>query len=150
MTILNLKKPGLFNIIKKPIEVKLYDDVDEVPQCNYNDINNYALQDYEVGNRMIDVDKHFNQLLTLMVNNKHAEALQKAKNMYQTFYNMVEKIDFNSLQFGCFIHSIDGVEMTDYSMANIQATVSYLSLNGLTKGMIDKQITSLKKNSIRS
>jgi hypothetical protein len=147
MTILNLRKPGVLGLLRKPTEVKLFDDVDEAPQNNYNDINVYALQDFEIGNSMADVDKHFNQLFAFLGHGKTKEALQKAKNMYQTFYYMLERIDFNALQFGCFIHSIDGVEVTDYSVSNIQKMISYLSERGLTHGMIIQQVEALKKNS---
>lgn len=145
-----LKKPGLLNAFGKTLRVKLYEDIDELPMQNFNDLNNYALQDMEVGNTMADVDKHFSQLFAFLINKKHDEAFQKGKNLYQTFYNMLERIDFKSLQFGVFIHSIDDAPVTDYSVENIKLMIQRLSDHGLTNGMVKEIVESLKKNLMRS
>lgn len=147
---LELKKPGLLNAFGKTLRVKLYEEIDELPMQNFNDMNHYAMQDHEIGNTMADVDKHFSQLFAFIVNKKHDEAFQKGKNLYQTFYSMLEKIDYQALQFGVFIHSIDGAPVTDYSVENIKAMIRQLSDHGLTRGMVASIIAEIKKNSTRS
>ena len=128
--------------------IKLYDNIDELPIKNYNLVNQYALIDYEIGHTLEDVNKHFGKMDTFMSSQKWDEAVQARKNLHQTFWNMINGTNFPALQFGCFIQSIDGKVIEDYSKEGIEGL--YNKLDGLDMGTVKSTLAELKKKSKRN
>ncbi len=128
--------------------VRLYDNIDELPIKNYNLMNEYALLDYEIGSTMMDIDKKFKRLDTFLVNKKIPEAIQERKNLHQTFFHAFNGTNFPALQFGCFIFSIDGKKVDDYSQENITKMLN--GLGALTQGMVKSFTTDIKKKSVKN
>jgi len=121
----------------------LYDNTDELPIKNYNLMNQYSLLDYEIGQTLDDVNRHFAKMDALLGAGKMDEAIQARKNLHQTFWNMINGTNFPVLQFGCFVKSVNGEEMTDYSKENIEKVIG--NIKGLSIGVVKETIDQLKK-----
>lgn len=135
----------LGNLIKTT--VKLYQDIDETPIELYNLFNEYALRDAEVGNTMEDIDRRYNTLATLIGSNQPDKAIQELANLYQTHWSMFNKLNYKGLQFACLVHSIDDVEVKDFSEDNLNEVMAKLSRKGLTMAIVKEVILDSKKNS---
>lgn len=136
-----LKKFGVFTTAT----IKLWEDIDEAPVDNYNLMNEYSMLDMEIGDSPEAGFKRLERMSMFFAHKKYAEAEQEHRNLYQTFHNMATRVNFKSLQFAVMIHSIDDVEIKDYSQNNLQVIVSDLSKKGLTMGMVKEAIDSIKK-----
>lgn len=126
--------------------VKLYQDIDETPVDLYNLFNEYSLKDAEIGNSMADIDKRHVNLATLIKKRKHEDALQTVNNLYQTYWSALNKVNHKSLCFGVMVHSINGIEVTDYSQDSVMLMLSSLSKKGLTMKHVKDEVDNLKKN----
>lgn len=127
------------------LNIKRYEDIDEMPVRNFFTLNDYALLGIEIGSSPDDINKKFNKLLMFLGEGKLPESLQEAKNMYQAFWNVQNHIHFPSMQYVCWIHSVDGVALTDLSHTNLSRIVKQLADNGLTIGTINDLVEELKK-----
>jgi hypothetical protein len=125
--------------------VTLMDDIDELPIKLFNAANEYAMQDFEIGNSMADVDRHEHRIEVLMVNNKMPEAIQVQKNKRQAFYAMLNRINYKSLTFACHIRKIDDETVTDHTPQNLLRIMDQLSDDGLTMAMVKQTLDALKK-----
>lgn len=126
--------------------VKLYQDIDETPIDLYNLFNEYSLRDAEIGNSIADIDKRHTNLAVLIKKKKHEEALQTVNNLYQTYWSALNKVNHKSLCFGVMVHSVNGIEITDYSEESVKIMLSDLSKKGLTMRHVKDEVDSLKKN----
>lgn len=128
-------------------KVVMYNDIDELPIKNYNMFNEYGLLENHIGSDLSGTEMHFQNLDKLLAHNKVKEAIQERKNLHQNFWNIFQHTSFPSLQFACFIYSINGVRIFDYSQENLKKIIEDLSDKGLLKGFIDKIVDGLKKKS---
>ncbi len=125
--------------------ITLADDIDELPIKLFNLVNEFAMQDFEVGNSMGDVDRHEHRIEVLLANGKTTEAIQVQKNKRQTFYAMLNRINFKSLTFACHVTKIDGLMVTDHTPQNLIKMMDELSDDGLTMAMVKQTLDVLKK-----
>lgn len=125
--------------------VTLMDDIDELPIKLFNMANEYSMQDFEVGNSMPDVDRHENRIEVLLAGGKLPEAIQVQKNKRQTYYAMINRINFKSLMFACHIRKIDDQVIIDYAPQNLMRIMDELSDAGLTMAMVKQTLDVLKK-----
>lgn len=127
--------------------VKLYEDIDELPIKLYNLFNEYGLLDSEIGSDMLSIDRRFQKLHTFLISKKTDEALNEATNLHQTFFNILQHTNFQSLQYGSMINTIDEKPISDYSQSSIAKIMGELSDDGLTQGMVREFVASVKKKS---
>lgn len=128
-------------------KVVMYNDIDELPIKNYILFNEYGLMENDIGSDLAGVEMHFQNLDKFLAHNKLPEAIQERKNMHQNFWNIFQGTSFPSLQFSCFIYSINGVRVFDYSQENLNKIIDQLSDQGLLKGFVDKVVDLVKKKS---
>jgi hypothetical protein len=129
----------------KGTKITLYDSIEDLPVKNYNLFNEYSLQDNQIGSTMQDVTVRFEKFDKFLMAKDFDSLLQERKNLQQTFYNMIGKVNFPSLQFACLIHSINGKRIFDYSQENLQKEIDKLSDLGLTQKTVRTEGSSLKK-----
>lgn len=125
--------------------VMLMDNIDELPIKLFNLVNEYSMQDFEIGNQMASVDRHESRIEILLSAGKYVEAIQVQRNKRMAYYSMLNKINYRSLMFGCHIKTIDGVAVVDYSPVHLNKIMDELSDDGLTMGMVNDVIDYLKK-----
>ncbi len=129
-----------------PIEIKLYQDIDETPVEVYNIFNEYALRDAEIGCTIEDIDKKHINMAKLISNGKKEDALQTLNNLYQNYWNALNKINHKSLSFACLIYSVEGELTTDYSEEGLTRLINKLSKKGLNMKVVKDEVNNLKKN----
>lgn len=134
----------------KKTKLLMYESIDELPINLYNRVNEYALLDYEIGHNISHVNNHFKKLDQFLTSKKIDEAIQERTNLHQNLWNMINKINFPSLQFACFIHSVNGKQVTDYSQEGLTRLLDKLSKKGLTQGMVKGTTEDLKKKSTQN
>lgn len=127
------------------LKVKMYENIDEMPIHLYVLMNEYSLIDYEIGNTMDDVNRLFNKMDMQLAQKNLDAVIQLRKNLHQTFYNMINRNDNKALQFACFIHSIDDVQVIDYSHDNLKKIMTKLGQAGLNVKEVRDTISSSKK-----
>lgn len=132
--------------INKNTTVKLYASIKEMPVTLYNLSQRYLMQDSGIGSDMGAVDSHFKILDSLLSADKIEEAKKERINLRYTFYVMLEGIDFKSPALACYIHSVNEEKITDYSEEALKNLVQTLSEQGLSREMVEDQLTDLKKN----
>lgn len=139
-----MKTVILGNLVKT--KVKFYQDIDETPIELYNLFNEFSLKDSGIGNTMSAIDKRHVVLATLIMKDRKEDALQELNNMYQTYWSILNHINYKSLCFGTMVHSIDDNLVTDHSEDNLMVILADLSNKGLTMEMVKEEVESLKKN----
>lgn len=132
--------------INKRTTVKLYNSIKEMPITLHNLSQRYLMQDSGIGSDLNAVDSHFKILDSLLSANKLEEANRERINLRYTFYVMLEGIDFKTPALACYIYSVNDQKITDYSEEALKNLVQTLSEEGLTMGMVEDQLTDLKKN----
>ncbi len=131
--------------VSDKLSVTLYESADEMPMDLYFMRNQYGVLDYEAGSSLEDVNKRFERLDMFMVNNQREEMLQERSNMHQTFFNIITKIHFPSLQFGCHIKAVNGEPLQDYSPKTLIATMDRMGKEGFTYKSLTETLEGLKK-----
>lgn len=127
------------------ITIEMYEDIDELPILNYNSYNEYALLDYEIGSTIQDIAKRFEKLDRFLGAEKIPEAIQERKNLHFLFHNMLSGVNYPSLQFACFIHSVNGKKLHDLRQESLQVILDNLSKKGLSIGSVFTLLKGLKK-----
>ena len=129
-------------------KVKLYSSIKEMPVKVFNIFQGYMIQESGIGSTMDSVNDHFEKLDTFLSSGKIEDAIVERENLHYNIYSALEGISHKSLAFGCFIHSIDEVLLSDYSTENINDILNRLSDKGLTIGMVEEQLDQIKKKLI--
>lgn len=127
------------------LTVKLYESSDEMPMDLYFLSQQYGVMDIESGSDLASINKKFNKLDVYLANRQIDEAIIERKHLHQTIYNVWNKINFPSLQFGCHIHSIDGKRLEDYSDKNLLVIMERMGKAGFTYGELKSLLEDLKK-----
>lgn len=116
----------------------------------YAEFNKYLVQDAGIGSDGPSLNTRFSTLFQFVANGMMDEANTECYNLFSNAYLQVNKISIKDLSFACFIESINGEELTDYSEDNLIKVCQDLGRMGLTRGMVDDILQDLKKNWIRN
>lgn len=125
--------------------LKLYQDIDETPVEQWNLYNEFALRDSEIGSTMQDIYKRYGTLAALIKSKQTDKAITEMDNLFQTYWSAMNGINFQSLQFGCMIFSINNDPIEDYSEDNLKKVLGDLSKRGLTMKLVKQEIEEVKK-----
>jgi hypothetical protein len=131
-------------------KIRLFASAEELPIGRYSRFQKYNLIESGVGATTEAIGSHFSNLFTLLSHNMAQDALTEAKNLYYSFYMMLEEISVPGMAFSCLIHSIDNEPFTDTSEDSLKATVTRLSDYGLTQATVTHWIDLIKKKSTMS
>ena len=128
-------------------KIKLYDSIENLPIVNFQAFNKYLLIDSGIGSDFSDIDNHISKIAKF-INSDKKEALQELQNMRQALYFVSQSINPKHMSFVCFIHSIDGQEITDLSDSSIQTILT--SIGKVKKNVITKWLEILKKKLMKN
>ncbi len=129
--------------------VKLYSSIKEMPVCLAQKQNMFLIQEGEIGHTMEDLHSKADRANMFIANDRKEEAVNEITNLKLCIFSIDKEIDYTSLAFGCYIHSINDKRITDHSQENIMAIISELSNAGLTNEMVSQQLEDIKKNGKR-
>lgn len=106
--------------------ITMYESMDEMPIKNFNKLNKYLLIESGIGSNISDFDKHLSKLLIMIEAGDKQKAIDLVDNMRQLFWKIINEDNVGHLAFCCFIHSIDGVALTDLSETNLKKVLEDL------------------------
>jgi len=135
----------------------------ELPINRYADFQKYLIQVAGLGSDWASVEQHFSRFFRLQAGAFYEDATREAYNMYQNFHLMINKIDIESVAFGCLIESITHYKkgsknpedatvekIADYSEQGLIDLTRRLGAYGLTKEMVSQIVSDVKKKSIEA
>lgn len=126
-------------------EIELYQHSDEMPIELYNLSNEYAMRDAQIGSSMQDVLNHHEKFHFFVAQGDFDSAVQVSKNMYQTYFNILNRNNFKGLSFACHIKKINNAEVKEYGFSDLKKILDDLSAKGLTHKMVVDTNGQLKK-----
>lgn len=127
--------------------IKLYNDISQLPAERYKDFQKYQLMDSGLGSDMSSVDDRFSSLFKHLHRSNTADALKEVENLYFNHYLIIKGINMGHLSFGCLIYSINDDEITDYSEDALRINIKRASDLGLTQNILEAYLLDTKKNS---
>jgi len=125
--------------------LKIYATAQELPLDRYTKLQKYSLLEVGIGNTIESVANHFQKLHQFVANDMKEDALLEAENLHYNFYSILQEVNYSSMAFCCFIHSINGTKVDDMSEENLKVILKDLTEYGLAQGIIDKENESIKK-----
>lgn len=128
-------------------EITFFDSIKEMPIARYNEMQNYLLQDSGIGNSMADIDAHFKNLDMYLTTGQIKEAISERTNLHISLYAAINRINFKSNAFACFIYKIDGAEI---GISEGELKEALKKLKGITVEQINDLLEELKKNCVRN
>lgn len=134
--------------VTKSHTVILYDSIENLPMDQFSKMQKYHMIENGIGKDISGFDKHFESTTEFLKHDKKDKAIGELKNIRHLFWHLLNEVDPSQLAFCCMIHSIDGIEITDYSDTSLQIMRDKLSDYGLTQKIIADQ--AVKKNSMRN
>ena len=108
------------------MEIKIYDDIDELPIVNFQKYNKYIMLDAGLGSDVDSVDQHIVNIAKL-INTDKKKAVQELQNMRQNMHLIVNELSPKYMAFASLIHSIDGKEVTDLSDSNLKSIIEQIN-----------------------
>ena len=128
--------------------VTLFESIDELPIDRFTSWNKYMMIDNSIGSTFEDIDNIHLRQLASVIDDKQ-KALQQIANLRELVYSIINGVNYQHHAFCCLVHSIDGVEMSDYTDTGIKETLKRLDKIGLTNNDIKKKIHPVKKYCMR-
>jgi len=129
-------------------KVQIWESCKELPARRWNDFQKYLIQQIGIGSDIADVERHHNNLFQFLAAGKIQEAQNESFNLFQNIVYTIKNINIQHIAFGCFIYSIKGKPISDYSEANLIAVIDKLSDMGLTQGHVEDILDDVKKKLI--
>lgn len=108
------------------IEVKIYDDIDELPIINFQKYNKYIMLDAGLGSDVDSIDQHIVNIAKL-INTDKKKAMQELQNMRQNMHLIVSELSPRYMAFASLIYSIDGKVITDLSDSNLKSIIEQIN-----------------------
>jgi hypothetical protein len=128
----------------------LYESIHELPAHRHLWLQCYLVQDAGIGSTVEAINQRLARLGQLVSAGAQSEALTELENLHYTFHFALEQFAPEQLAFGCLVAQVDGAPVEDYSEAGLQRLLRQLGAWGLTAGMVEAEVLSVKKNSRRS
>lgn len=127
----------------KKHEVKLYDDIDQLPIERFNKANKYWMLHDNLGSSFTDIDSTHITRLILVADNKE-KVIKEVENLRILIYNIINEINPSQMAFACLVSEIDGEVIDDYSEEGIKRTLKKLDDIGLTNGEFKKKMSEVR------
>lgn len=123
--------------------VTLYETIDELTIDRFTAWNRYMMIDGALGSTFEDIDRlHLSQLLSVL--DDKTKAVQQVSNLRELVFSIINGINYQHHAYCCLVHSIDGIELSDYSDSGIKETLDKLAKIGVSNGTIKKKIQRAK------
>jgi hypothetical protein len=124
----------------------MFETTKEMPIDLYTQFTKYLVQDLGIGSDMRSAMNHLGNLFRFLKHEMIEEAGRETQNLYQNIFLSVNKINISHICFGCFVHSINGKEIEDYSESALIRLSGQLGKMGVTQGDALEILEDLKKN----
>lgn len=124
-------------------EIKLYEDLKELPIDVYHDFNKLLMQDFGIGADMDSIGRHFQRLHGMIKNEKNFEAMKEAKNLHNNFFYIISGINLKSYCFACMVYSVGGKKVKARSKEDADQVLK--QIEGISQGEVEDIVGSLKK-----
>jgi hypothetical protein len=128
--------------------VSFYSSVKELPIDLSKKMNNYLLQETGIGSTIADIDDRMERVMIYLAGDKNKEALEEMKNLRYALFSCINELSYQSMAFGCLVHSINGKEVTDRSTEGLKKMIRELSAKGLSVEHVRGVMEEVKKNLI--
>ena len=133
------------HLLAKTHVVILYDSIENLPMDQFSKMQKYQMIESGIGKNISEFDKRLESATEFLKHDKKDKAIGELKNLRHLFYHILNEVDPSQMSFCCMIHSIDGVQIMDYSEASLESMRKRLSDYGLTQKIVAEQV--VKKNS---
>ena len=122
----------------KKTEIDLYDSIHQLPARLYHNYNKYMLYNQQVGSTVIDIDNHFHKMGLWLWQDNYDRLRQERRNLQMNFYAILTGLNLKNIAFCSLIHSVEGIEIKDYSEEHLNKLATRLSKAGLTVGKVNE------------
>ncbi len=130
--------------LAKRHSVMLYDSIENLPIYLFSKMQKYHMIESGIGKNISEFDRHLEAATEYLNHDKKDKAIGELKNLRHLFYHTLNEVDPSHLAFCCMVHSIDGVEIQDYSEISLEKMRKQLSDLGLTQKIIAEQAVKKK------
>lgn len=129
-------------------KIVLRESAKELPIHRFTDFQKYAIQSIGIGSEVEDVERHFRNLDTFISHGKLEEAATERFNQHYGIILAINKINIRHICFACFVDTINGEPIKDYSEKNLVEVCDRMGKMGLTDGHVSDILEDLKKKLI--
>jgi hypothetical protein len=138
--VINKGIKGLF----KSTKIMIHDDIDQLSIDQFNKINKFWMLHDNLGSSFADIDSMHISKIMMVADNKE-KVMKEVENLRILIYNIINEISPSEMAFACMVHSINGVEITDYSDEGIKKILKVLNDSGLTIGDLKKKMKEVRE-----
>ena len=128
--------------------ISLYDSIENLPIVLFSKVQKYQLIEQGIGSTIADFDKHFEIIIEFLKHDKKDKAIKELINVRHLFWHSLSEVNPEHLGFCCFVQSINGKEITDYSENSLVRIKEKLTDIGVTQKLI--QELKVKKKSTKN
>lgn len=128
-------------------EVVFYDNIKTLPIRRYQQSNKYLMIASDIGSDFGDFDKRSMEINEFLQKGMITEAIKTIENRRQAVWNAFQNYNPQGMALAVMVHSINGVEQTDYSDSGLEKVLDKLNDIGFTYGDMISNLSDVKKNS---
>lgn len=129
-------------------KICIYSEGKEMPIARFNELQKYSVIQSGIGHTMQDIDARYAKTAAFIAEGKLPEAIKELENSRFAILSTVERINYTSHCFACFVKSINDIEYNDLSEEGLDATLAVLLSTEITQGDIETAVEEVKKKSI--
>ncbi len=143
---ISLKIRKFFSVNK----IELYENSKEMPIDRWQEFQKLTMKHIGIGSTIEDFNSHFSILHECLANGKSEEAIQEMKNVFQGYFNAVNKVSLWSYLIAPFVKSINGNEYKVDDLNNCNDVILELINVGITEDHIKPVVDYVKKKLIEN
>lgn len=128
--------------------IELFGSIKELPITRYRLLQSLLIQDSGIGDNMAAVDERLQRIIMFASTGKADETKEEAMNLRYTFFSMLNKLNYKTKAFACFVWKINGVESTDISDEGLNRTVKCIEDFGVSMEQLEGWFDDVKKKLI--
>ena len=128
--------------------IELFASIKELPITRYRLLQSLLIQESGIGSDMAAVDERLQRILMFAASGKADETKEEAMNLRYTFFSMLNKLNYKTKAFACFVWKINGVESNDISDEGLNRTVKCIEDFGVSMEQLEGWFDDVKKKLI--
>ncbi|MEN6622147.1 MAG: hypothetical protein ABFD50_11425 [Smithella sp.] len=128
--------------------IELFASIKELPITRYRLLQSLLIQESGIGSDMAAVDERLQRIIMFAASGKTDETKEEAMNLRYTFFSMLNKLNYKTKAFACFVWKINGVESTDISDEGLNRTVKCIEDFGVSMEQLEGWFDDVKKKLI--
>ncbi|WP_426491067.1 hypothetical protein [Hymenobacter sp. 102] len=126
--------------------IDLFQTVHELPARRHLHFNALLVQAGGIGNTPQDINDRFGRVGQLLAAGKTAEAITEFENLHYAFHFALSQFSPTQQSFGVLVAAVDGQPVADFSPDALTRLLEQLSGWGLSAGMVEAEVSDVKKN----